>query len=381
MDSVELRSWIARGESLHTDFKRQFSADRELAKDIVCFANSEGGVLLFGVADDGTVAGIDDPDRLNSKVDDVAFQHCEPPITVVQEVVDLDGKKVVVVNVPKGDQRPYRTKSGQFYVRTSKDCRQASREELLRLFQATESLYYDESPMQNLDIADLDLGAAEQFLEETGQSDVELAIEQLLRNWRLLSGPHPTIAGLLLFGRRPQKHLPFAQVTAARIPGTDTSVEPSDIKDLTGRLLDVVDQAQRFLRLHLPEPHEINGFEPEAKPELPEAALREALVNAIAHRDYTIRGPIRLFVLDDRIEIHSPGRTPNTVDEAAMRAGTHVVRNPHIYARLVDAGLVTRAGSGIPRIIRLLREATGQDVTIHIRDFEVLLTIPRKTRR
>ena len=143
-------------------------------------------------------------------------------------------------------------------------------------------------------------------------------------------------------------------------------------------MLTVIDDATRFLRLHLKIPHTIKGFEPEAHPELPEAALREAIVNAVAHRDYTIKGPIRLFIFDDRIAIHTPGRPPNTVDAEAMRFGVHVVRNPHIYARLSDAGLVTRARSGIPRMIRLVRQATRKDIDITIRSFETLLTIPRK---
>jgi ATP-dependent DNA helicase RecG len=125
-------------------------------------------------------------------------------------------------------------------------------------------------------------------------------------------------------------------------------------------------------------PHEIRGFEPEPKPELPKEALREAVVNAVAHRDYTVRGPIRLFIFDDRVEIHTPGKPPNTIDEGAMRAGAHVMRNPRIYARLSDAGLVTRAGTGVRRIIRLVKEAVGRDIEIVIREFEVLLTIPRK---
>jgi ATP-dependent DNA helicase RecG len=106
--------------------------------------------------------------------------------------------------------------------------------------------------------------------------------------------------------------------------------------------------------------------------------LREAIVNAVAHRDYTVRGPVRLFIFADRIEVHTPGRLPNTVDEEAMRAGVHGVRNPRIYTQLSDAGLVTRAGTGMRRIIRLVREATGKDIGITIRPFEVLLTIPRK---
>lgn len=225
-------------------------------------------------------------------VDDIAFQHCEPPITVIQELIDDSGKKVVIVNIPKGDQGPYRTNSGLYYVRTTSGCRQASREELLRLFQATESFYDDETSLPRLGLSDLDLGAFENFLEETGQSDLAVDQEQLLRNWRLLSGNHPTIAGIILFGRRPQQHLPYVQINAARIPGTDVSKEPSDMKDITGRLLDVIDQVQRFLRLYLPVPHQIKGFSPEAKPELPEEALREAVINAVAHRDYMVHGPV-----------------------------------------------------------------------------------------
>ena len=377
MNVSELRERIVIWENLHTDFKERFESNRELAKDLVCFANTDGGQLIFGVAKDRRIAGVDDPDGLFSKVDDIAFQHCEPPLTVVQEQLDADGKKVVIVNIPKGDQRPYRTNAGKYYIRTTSGCRQASREELLRLFQATDSLFYDETSLPRLRLSDLDLGAFENFLEETGQSDLSVDTERLLRNWRLLSGEHPTLAGIILFGRKPQQHLPYAQINAARIPGIDVSIEPSDMKEITGRLLDIIDQVQRFLKLHLPIPHKIKGFSPEAKPELPEEALREAIINAVAHRDYTVHGPIRLFILDDRIEIHTPGKAPNTVDEEAMRAGVHVVRNPHIYARLSDAGLVTRAGSGIRRMIRLIKEATGNDIGIALPDFEVLFTIPR----
>lgn len=381
MDLTELRIRIARWEDLHTDFKERLESADELAKDLVCFANTDGGQLIIGVGKDRRVVGVDDPDPLNRFVDNVAFNNCEPPISIIQEVLHADEKSVVVINVPKGDQRPYRTNKGLYYVRTTSGCRQASREELLRLFQATESLYYDETPLPRLSIADLDLDALDRYLETTGQAELIPDRKRLLRNWGLFSGEHPTIAGIILFGRDPQRHLPFAQINAARFPGTDTSGEPSDRKDLTGCLLDVINQAERFLHLHLRIPHEIRGFEPEPRPELPEEALREAIVNAVAHRDYTVHGPVRLFILDDRIEVHTPGRAPNTVDEEAMRAGVHVVRNPRIYARLSDAGLVTRAGTGVRRIIRLVREATGLDVGIAVREFEVLLIVPRKTTK
>jgi ATP-dependent DNA helicase RecG len=125
-------------------------------------------------------------------------------------------------------------------------------------------------------------------------------------------------------------------------------------------------------------PHVIHGFEPEPRPKLPIETLREAIVNAVAHWDYTIRGPVRLFIFDDRLEVHTPGRPPNTVDEEAMRAGVYIVRNPWIYSRLSDAGMVTRAGTGVRRIIRLVTETIGKDIGLTIHPFEVLLTLPRK---
>lgn len=379
MDLAELRTRIDRWENLHTELKEWPVHPDNLAGVLVAFANTDGGDLILGVSEQREITGVGDPDRVARDVDNVAANNCEPPITVVQETVrSEDDRTVVVVHVPKGDMRPYRTNRGLYYVRTSSGRRQASREELLRLFQATESLYYDETPLPRLSLQDLDLASFEVYLQETGQSYLLEDMERLLENWYLTSKGHPTVAGVLLFGRRPQQHIPYAQINAARFPGTDSSFDPLDRKDLGGRLLEVVDQAERFLHLHLPVPHEIRGFEPEPKPELPKEALREAIVNAVAHRDYTIRGPIRLFIFDDRIEIHTPGRPPNGVDAEAMRAGAHVVRNPWIYARLSDAGLVTRAGTGIRRIIRLVREATGREVGIEVRDFEVLLTIPRR---
>ncbi|KPJ65981.1 MAG: hypothetical protein AMJ43_09545 [Coxiella sp. DG_40] len=393
MNLTELQQRITRWEDIHTEFKATLVHPDDLAASIVAFANTDGGQLIIGIDKNHNVLGVKDSDRVMRDLDNIAANNCEPPVTVIQEVLSTESqedreklkaaktlvqKTVIVVNIPKGDIRPYRTNRGIYYIRTSSGRRQASREELLRLFQETESLYYDETPLPRLSIADIDLDALDRYLEATGKEDLKNNRERLLESWRLLSRDYPTIAGIVLFGRQPQLHLPFAQINAARFLGKDSSENPFDRKDFAGRLLDVIDQAERFLYLHLRIPHEIRGFEPEPKPELPREALRETIVNAVAHRDYTVHGPVRLFIFDDRIEIHTPGKPPNTVDEAAMRAGVHVVRNPRIYARLSDAGLVTRAGTGIRRIIRLVKEATGKDIEIVIREFEMLLTIPRK---
>jgi ATP-dependent DNA helicase RecG len=229
--------------------------------------------------------------------------------------------------------------------------------------------------LSSLRLSDLDGIAVHELLQLRGQDHPD-ALEVLA----LTRQGVPTLAGLLVLGKEPQRSLPFAQINAAVFRGTDTSFRPVIVEELKGRLFDVVDQAERFLDLHLLTPHRIQGFEPEPRPELPKEVLREAVVNAVAHRDYTIRGPVRLFVLDDRIEIHTPGKPPNGVDAESMRAGVHVVRNPAIYARLSDAGLVTRAGTGIRRIVRLVREATGKDIDLRVSPAEVVLVIPRPSQ-
>jgi ATP-dependent DNA helicase RecG len=377
MTPDQLLERIARWEDLHTEFKRSATDANELAKDVACFANTDGGQLVIGVAESREIVGVKDVDGLLLRVDDVAYQRCRPPVTIVPEVLDIGGRRVVIVNVPKGDQRPYATASGQYYVRSGSRCRQASREELLRLFQAARSLFYDEQPIPTLTLGDLDLDAVQRYLTSTEREELSDDVPRLLRAWGLYDGNSPTVGGLVLFGRQPQDALESAKVVVAAFAGTDTGDDLRDRKDIGGGLFEIIGQVETFLNLHLPTAHQIRGFEPERVPEVPSEALRESLVNALVHRDYTIPAPVRVFVLADRVEVHTPGRPPNTVDAEAMRAGVHVPRNPHIYSRVADAALATRAGTGIRRIARLLRETGNRTLGITISTAEVVLVLPR----
>jgi len=377
MTPGELRERILRGEDPHTDFEQAVDRNAELAKDLVCFANSDGGHLVIGVADDGTVVGVPDPDALLLRVDDVAFNLCSPPVTVVPETVRLDDRDVVVLSIAKGDQRPYSTRDGRYYIRSGARCRAASREELLRLFQGARAVFYDDQPLHWLGLRDIDLDEVARYLEATQQQDLDEDLPRLLRAWRLYDGTHPTVGGIVLFGRKPQSVLESTRMVVGAVAGDDIGGDFIDRKDLSGGLFDLATQAEAFLGLYLRTGHEIVGFQPEKREEIPAAALREAVVNALIHRDYTIPEPTRIFVLADRVEVRSPGRPPNSVDAEAMRAGVHVTRNPHIYSRVADAQLATRAGTGIRRIARLLRENGDRELGIRILDVEVTLTLPR----
>jgi len=327
--------------------------------------------------------GLTNSDAVLRQVDNVAYNNCEPPLTIVQETVrDAAGQPVVVVvNIPQGEQRPYHTNCGVYYLRATSGRRQASREELLRLFQATQSLYYDETLVYRATLADLDSSALERFLLEAygrQSADWDVPRERLLENLRLARDGHPTLAGWLFFGRTPQTHLPYAHITAARIPGVDLAPPPADHKQLEGALPVLLDEAFRFVKLHLRAPHVIEDLQPEARPELPEVALREVLVNALAHRDYTLAAPVRVFVFDDRVEIRTPGPLPNSVTIAAMQLGVaHVLRNPTLYTLFSRLGLVTGVGSGLYRTIRLVREATGREPDLRVEGPEFVVALPR----
>lgn len=384
MDWLEIVERIHKGENLHTEFKQGPVRPDDLAAELVAFANTDGGWLIFGVTDDRELLGIEDPDRLAQQVDQVACQNCEPPLTVLQETVTTpEGKTLLVVRVPKGDLRPYRTRRGYYFIRTSSGKRRASRQELLRLFQAAESFFYEETLVLRATLTDLDLEAFRKFQERV-VGDISADDRRLLVNWKLVreyeGNLYPTVAAVLLSGREPQRFIPYAYVSAVRIPGEDTAGEPSDVKRIEGRLFTMLEDTARFLHLHLQIPHKIKGFQPEAQPELPETALREVVVNALVHRDYTIHAPIRIFILDDRVEVRSPGMLPNTVTIEMIKDGmAHVLRNPLLYTFFLKAGYVTDTGNGLRRAIQMFKEATGKELVLSEEGHEFVVKLFRRT--
>jgi len=382
MTELEIRQLIAKGEGYHLEFKLEAESNEDFAKTIVCFANTDGGKILIGIDDLGNIVGVSDVDELMRSIDDIAMNRCEPPITIIQEHVVIDNKFVVIVHVEKGIQKPYRTKSGRYYVRASNRCRQASREELLRIFQSTESLYYDELPVIRATISDLDYSLIRDFLKKYLDLDVESEedLRYYLINLHLLTERNvPTITGMLFFGKEPQKFLPECRIICANINGTDIGDSYLEIKEVLGTIPNIISNVESFLKNNLREEHNIMDFRPETEYEIPLTALREAVVNAIAHRDYTISGPIRIILFTDRVEIHSPGKLPNTVTVESMKVGgSHVLRNPTIYNILAKMKMVTDLGSGVRRIIKLVKEYTNKEVELIPTENEFIVKIPRK---
>ena len=386
MQETQVRQLIQQGEDSYTEFKEDTAHPDNLAATIVAFANTDGGRLILGVSDEGMVIGVPDADHMMQRIDQICTHNVEPPLICFQEKVRLGEQLVLVVRVPKGSERPYRTNRGVYYIRTASGRRQASRDELRRLYQAAFALFPDELPVPDTGLTDLNhpyFEATFESLYDIPVDQVDLSLSRLLQNLKLMKGAELTVAGVLLFGRYPQRHLPFARVSAVHFYGSEVGERFRDRKEIEGTLDQQIEDAVAFLNLRLPLPGRIEGLRRRDEPEFPPFVLREAVANAIAHRDYTIRGQVRVFIFDDRVEIINPGELPNTVTLDNILFGIHVERNPLLVTFLAKLGLMSRVGTGIPRMIRAMREAGSPPPEFRVTggQFSVVLRRPATKER
>ncbi len=356
----DLQAQTALGE----DSKRQFKADvrnaESLAAEIAAFANSEGGAILIGVADDGSIPGLapKDVSRINQLISNAASQLVRSPLAVQTENVTLGNDRVVIVlTVPKGIDKPYFDKNGVIWLKTGADKRRVnSKEELRRLFQFSDQFHADELPTK-AGIDKLDKLRFRDFLRDVYRRDFpesEGERRRLLQNMNLATETgFLNLAGVLLFAERPEWIKPQFVVKAIRYPGNAIHVSDYlDTEDFEGPLQKVFDGAFGFIMRNLHKVQAGRGVNAPGLSEIPERVFEELLVNALVHRDYLVNAPIRLFIFDNRIEIISPGHLPNNLTVEKIRAGNSNIRNP-ILVSFVAKGLLPYhgLGSGIKRAL------------------------------
>jgi len=386
MNKIELLEIVKKGEDSYTEFKEERAHSDQLAAEIVAFANTEGGNLIVGVSDEGEIIGVTNLDKEMQRIDNICANNCEPTVYTTIEKLVIDDKKILIVKIPKGTQRPYRTNRGIHYIRTASGKRIASPGELRLIHQVSGAIYYDELPVPNTSIEDTDLEYFEEFLKKSlggGIEDFGIKTVDLLKNMKILtsyeSDTVTTTGGLLFFGKHPEHHLPYCKVTIVRFPGNDIG-EKFEKKDIEGKLIEQIEETERVLKEYLRSETKIEGFEKEEPLfEIPVESLREAVINAIAHRNYQLPSQVRIFIFDDRIEIKSPGKLPNTVTVENIKLGFPLHRNPLIVSFLAKEHRMTEIGTGIPRMIRLLKEHTGREPDFEERDQEFIVRIWRPT--
>lgn len=360
MKIKELQTQISLGE----DSTRQFKADvrnaASLASEMAAFANSEGGTIYLGVADDGGTPGLDKADvaRINQLISNAASHLVKSPLTVRTENIGLENSRIVIVlTVPKGLDKPYFDKNGVIWLKTGADKRRVnSKEELRRLFQITGQFHADELPTR-AGIDKLDKLRFRDFLRDVYQQtypDDPEELTRLLQNMNLATDDGAlNLAGLLMFAEKPELIKPQFVVKAIRYPGNEIHVtDYVDTEDFAGPLPKIFNDTLAFVMRNLHKIQAGRGVNAPGRPEIPESVFEELLVNALVHRDYLVSAPVRLFVYDNRIEIISPGHLPDNLTVEKIRKGNASIRNP-ILVSYVAKGLLPYhgLGSGIKRAL------------------------------
>lgn len=363
MDCIELLDILERGEDSYHQFKRNFNSIDNLAVEISAFANTDGGIIVVGVSNDGNLIGLskDDIERLNQWISNATIAKIDKPIFVKTEILMCEDKRILIIYVPRGRNKPYAVNRTDVWVKAGSDKRRAPIEEVLRLAQTTGLLFADEMETEAT-IEDFDLDFFERKYKEFYEEELEnseIPFEKLLENLKFLKNDQLTLAGLLICGKNPEKYLPQFGIKATYYDGNEVSENNyRDKEDFRGKLIDIYRMGISFIKRNLKRVQRTNNFNAPGELEIPEDAFTEILANAIIHRNYFISAPIQINIFDNRLEIISPGNLPNTVNEENIKFGIHIERNPIILSFMEKDPEFnyTGRGSGIPRVIKITKK-------------------------
>ena len=344
---------LRQPEGKQLEFKRDLSSPRSMLKALVAFANTAGGRLIIGIEDSGTLCGVSDPltqeERLTSLIADSIAPRLVPNI----ELVTIEGKTLLCVEVFLSSARPHYLKAlgpeQGVLVRIGSSNRLADTQLIAELRRQTDGTSFDAMPMPDLAAADLDM----EIMQQQFGTQVTLDEEQL-RTLKLLV-PHqgrlvPSKGAVLLFGKQRRFYFEDAWVQCGRFRGTD-KVDIFDQTEFHESLPLAVDSIELFLKKHAFKTAEFSGMRRVDHWSIPLTILREAIINALVHSDYSQHGsPIRIAFFDDRIEIESPGLLMPGMTIEDMKRGVSMIRNPVIARVFKELKLIEQWGSGIKRI-------------------------------
>lgn len=384
MSAIELLDIISTGETSKVQFKQELPHKDSVAQEIVAMSNSLGGKILLGIKDvTGEVIGltsaqVEEYDRVVSQIAD----NLKPPVYLTTEVIkvndDNTGKNVLVVHIQEGVNKPYKTAKGEIYIKQGSNKRLLTdNAEIMRLFQNSGNLLADEMEVHGTSIDDINEKVfAEYFVREFGKTFEErgLSFEQALRAKRVLRNKQLTLAGLLFFGKDPQAIKPAFTIKAVSYYGNDIAGNQyrSKPKDLTGTIPELFEKGIDFLGSNLNHLQSGESFNSQGKLEVSSIALEELLQNALVHRDYFKNSPIRLLIFDNRIEMISPGKLPNSLTVEDIKFGNPVIRNNQLVAFSTHSLPFSGLGSGIKRAIEeepqieLINDVEGEQFKVII---------------
>ena len=375
MNRTDLFEIIAGGENSHVEFKRDGVQPAKLAAEMAALLNLEGGHILLGVNDDGTVSGLTrNPSEAEQWVMQAAKDNLQPAaIPVWQEMEWSPGSRIGAIALPmNAPDKPYKVRQGSSWVtkvRAGTTTRDATREEEQRLYQQAGGLRYGLKPVTGSKLDDLDHRRLRDYFgrirgDASPPDSDSVEWEQLLRNLELATTVTgwtvATIDGMLLFGTNTGRYLPQSGIRAVCYEGPEPDYAARADEDIKGSLVPlgssdgsitetgVVDRAVDFVHRYTSVSAHLEGARRVDRRDYPKDAVREVVVNSLVHRDYSIEGAdVMLSIFSDRLEVQSPGRLPNTVTVAGLRSGARYSRNQNLVNIMRDYGYVDARGMGI----------------------------------
>lgn len=408
MTKAKLLELIANGESSNVEFKRDIVRPESLAKEMSAMLNFEGGHILLGVENNGKISGMSkDRQVAEELVMNISRQNIQPPVIPGFWSVRIDDSlSVGIIKLnPDRPSKPYKAKKSNSwitYIRAGSTSREATREEEGRLYQSAGLVNYETKLVPDMGLDDLDMDRIENYfrviLERPISRDTEIQEwKKILLNSDLLARIGDkvcaTVAGLLLFGKNPNRRLPQAGVMAVAFPGSEKDYNTIDEERICGPLVSlfsknrsitdsgVIDRSVDFVKRNMASIAWLEGGRRHLKKALPIDAVREAVVNAVTHRDYAREGTdVELSMYRDRLEIISPGPLPNGVTVEKMKEGiVRVTRNGLIKEILRSYRYVDHYGMGVRNRIfqsMLKHNGTVPDLIEEEDRFKVCLWTP-----
>lgn len=406
----ELMELIANGENSGVEFKRDDIRPEQLAKEVVAMANLNGGHILLGVEDDGRVSGLVRKHVEEWVIDAVFGAKIHPMMIPFYEEVQVEpNKRVAVISFPQGVSKPYvvRDKGREdVYIRIGSTSRQATREQQARLFASGRILHTEVLPVAGATYSSLDEARVQDYLSNViHDPDVPVSREdwmvRLIRLGFMIEGVDQTvvctIAGLVLFGVSPRRYLRQAGIRLMVFDGIDKQdralldeVLDSPMVGLWhqdrgqrtlsrsgfGLIEQLIDKITPFIS-H--EPTEIDeGFRRERVWHYPKDAVRELVINALAHRDWTRSVDIEIAVFSNRMEVKSPGALQNSMTIEKMLAGQRSPRNPLMVDVLRDYHYVDARGMGVrTKIVPLMKQCNQTEPVFELTDDYLNITLMR----
>ncbi len=386
MESID--SIISGGESSFVEFKDERAHPDSLAKEMAAFANTEGGTIFLGITNQGVVAGISRPD-IEEWIFNIARNNVKPGLLPLFELIAYEEKKIARLIIRKDLSGPFSV-SGRYYVRAGSTSRECTKEELGRLFQRARQVQFEETPIYEANETHLNREKIQEYFKIVYEYDIdqqeEIAYNTLLQNCGLLTlEGFATVVGLVVFGRRNSGVVPPTQYTQKFLPQTGAAYAHYSGNEITDELLDhtrfegtapdLVEKISEKVLLRLATPSQIIGLKREERIALPRKVLREALVNAVTHRDYSLQGQIRIFQFVDRLEAISPGGLPNSVTVEKMKVSYSIHRNPLIAKFMENLRYIDGLGRGVPMIFREMKRLGARAPEIFADETQVKLVI------